>query len=84
MGNGIIFIAGKERMESGEKKHLKTIKGNVGKVIISPSFLFFAPTSQKKITLSLGIRCGRRMEFRQVYSLALPKKNAPLHHKIVF
>lgn len=51
MGNGNIFIAGKERMESGEKKHLKTIKGNVGKVIISPSFLFFAHiSSQKKLS----------------------------------
>lgn len=53
MGHGIIFVARKERMDSEEKKHLRTIWGNVGKIIIYPSFLFFAPTSSQKKLFSL-------------------------------
>jgi len=55
-------------MENGEKKHLRTIWGNVGKKYNFPLLSLFSPPPllKKRVILSVGITCGMRMEFRQV------------------
>lgn len=78
MGHGIIFVARKERMDSEEKKASQNYLGKCGENYNLPFLSLFCPHlfSEKVI---LSVACGRRMEFRQVFSLVLPKRNAPLY-----